>query len=184
MLLINVADMYGPEENNSDILYCNIIQLLDRRQEALTTEINSALEQEKVSALKAEQESGSFLREQVNLLRVPKEGRRYTERTMALSEDFHARSPAGYRFMKKVLALPSVSTLNVNAAPFRCQPGVDTRRLKILVEETKHLCGMQRIFQIEFDEIHNKKKIEYKSGQVTLYIPFNVFSIFKIFEIS
>ena len=79
------------------------------------------------------------------------------ERTTSIFEDFHARSPAGYQFAKTILILPSVSTLNSKATPFRCDTIIDVKRLEILKERTKDLRCIQRIFQIEFDEIRNEK---------------------------
>lgn len=164
-LVNSVEGLVVKHDAAKPVLYCKILDAFELI-EVVDMELSDEQALENTTVLQHEKRLLEFLREEVKLESVARAARRYTPETMAMAQDLHARAPAGYRAIRELLNLPSKSTSSKNALPFRSETGVDPNRLVLLAELTKSLKGYQRICAIQFDEVYNERKIEYKNGKV------------------
>lgn len=109
---------------------------------------------------------------QVKLSQCKKKGMRWSNqmKDFALSVLYHG--PRAYRFLRTVIPLPSISTLNRYQQTIRCKPGLHDHVTVYLSENVPKWKTTKKLCCIVIDEMSIMKNVEYDSvnDQVSGYV--------------
>ena len=128
----------------------------------------SALQSYASEALETEGHSSShlpliqFIMEQLKLIQVPKNGRRYSTAVITTSFLWHLTSTSLYKKLKDFFILPSVCTLRKLSSAAIFESGkLDMQYLKVC---TAGLNDRERIVTLMINEVYTAQRIEYSNG--------------------
>ena len=88
-------------------------------------------------------------------------GRRWSDASKKLAVALHTQSPKGYKFLRSIFPLPSVSTVRNTMQNIRVEPGLTNAILEGLRERIKKLDKNERVCVLMFDEMAIKKEFFY-----------------------
>lgn len=113
-----------------------------------------------------------FLYEQISLLTSCPEKYRYTIDTLIFSSMFYLVSPQAYRFVRQtnLLILPHPSTLHKLNSKLNSNPQLqqnDINFLKYIKQKATNIKESDTSISLMIDEIHIKKNLDYKGGDIT-----------------
>ncbi len=109
-----------------------------------------------------------FLQEQLSLLLVPKQKRKYSTDLLTAALMWKATSPVLYRQLlnEKLLTLPSLSHLQKLSRIFTTETGVTSSVLSYLKLRIEALTEEEKLVSLLIDEIHSAQRVEYAGGQL------------------
>ena len=127
-------------------------------QSSVDIEIDSVIN---TCAKYLDKDAHTFFASHLRLCGVKKNRRRYTKelKDIALSIKYH--SPKAYRFLCKILHLPTIRTLNEYEKQFPIYPGLNQTVLNELKRRSEQLPIEARVVNILFDEINLTTEIHY-----------------------
>ena len=103
-----------------------------------------------------------FICEQLQLLQVPKHGRRYSTELIMLSFLWQLTSSVLYKKLHDTLILPSISRLSQYSSGMSVE--ASSLDLSYLTGRTKDLPKKCRIVVLMIDEVYTAQRIEYSNG--------------------
>lgn len=110
--------------------------------------------------------SVAFFLEQLQLLDLPKNRRRYSPALLLFAFSIYSSGPASYRALlsQNVLTLPSVGLLNKLTRSVRSDPGICDEQY--LVKRFSRLSELQHHIMIIIDEVYVTTRPEFSSGNI------------------
>lgn len=104
----------------------------------------------------------NFLIEQLQLMQLPKQARRYTTASITTAFMWQLTSCSLYKKLRELFILPSVSRLRSYSGYLSVEAGsLDIRYLK---QRTEELEEKHRLVTLMIDEVYTAKRIEYSNG--------------------
>ena len=103
-----------------------------------------------------------FIIEQLKLMQIPKNGRRYSTAVLTTSFFWQLTSTSLYKKLRDYFVLPSISRLR----KFSSATAVENREidLEYLKQRTASLSEQQRIVTLMIDEVYTAQRVEYSNG--------------------
>ncbi|XP_064465409.1 uncharacterized protein LOC135376898 [Ornithodoros turicata] len=111
----------------------------------------------------------SLFRVQLFLQPLNKFGRRWPPQFRSFALNLHFKGPQAYRYLSKVLALPSESSLRSWLKDIAVEPGVMPSVLQGLKTRLQGLPPKDRTCTMIFDEMSIKEHLQYDSGSDVVY---------------
>lgn len=141
-------------------LFTNNSELKDKLKEA-----NDFVNSEDFIKATVNETTFSFILSQVKQQRKHKKGRRFTVDDKIFALSLYKQSPRGYRYLQKVFALPSKSTINKVLALVPMETGINTTIFKCLEDSVKSMAKETKVCVLMFDEIFLDAGLTYSSIQ-------------------
>ncbi|XP_055337664.1 uncharacterized protein LOC129587779 [Paramacrobiotus metropolitanus] len=110
-----------------------------------------------------------FIKEQVLLLGIKPECRRYFPEMLSWAAALHVKSAAAYRMISSTsaLTLPCESSIKKVMKPYRSGPGMQQLQLKNVDRISKRAkTDRERLVNLHIDEISVRPKYSYKGGKI------------------
>ena len=80
------------------------------------------------------------------------------------------------------MILPSERTICETTSSYRCTAGLSESRIAFLEDQTDRIPQSQRVFVLQFDEIHVQQKLELKNGTVSQLLSMTLLQVSNQFS--
>lgn len=103
----------------------------------------------------------TFITHQIRMAQRQHTGRRYTDEIRLLAINLYNSGPKAYKYLAKIFALPSKTSLNKWLCNMKCTPGFNNETFTALAERFKFMTEREKVCSVLIDEINLKSHLQY-----------------------